>query len=183
MTDPGIARLNALPDEDAHATLLRCCGSTRWVRAMLASRPFLSAEQLLAEADRHWDSTSAEDWREAMGHHPRIGERQLREKFAATAGWSNQEQRGVSNAGEDVLTALAEGNRAYEEKFGFIFLVCATGKSASEMLAMLRARLSNDRETELRVAAGEQRKITRIRLEKLLAEAEPETQTEQERAS
>ena len=166
----GLARLNALEESEAHAALLRCCGSTRWVRAMLAERPFASENELLSAADRLWDETGPEDWREAMTHHPRIGERQLREKFAATAGWSNQEQRGVTEAGEDVLKGLADGNRAYEEKFGFIFLVCATGKSAAEMLELLRARMGNDRETELRVAAGEQKKITRIRLEKLLAE-------------
>jgi 2-oxo-4-hydroxy-4-carboxy-5-ureidoimidazoline decarboxylase len=109
------------------------------------------------------------DWREAFTHHPRIGDvSKLREKFASTATWSSQEQKGVSGASEETIQALAQGNRAYEEKFGFIFLVCATGKSAEEMLALLRERMPNDAAAELRIAAGEQAKITRIRLEKLL---------------
>lgn len=171
MSAEGLARLNALPSQEAHAALLRCCGSTRWVEGMLARRPFGDEAQLYAEADRLWDEESGpDDWREAMTHHPRIGERQLREKFGSTAGWSSQEQKGIDGAGEDVLSALAEGNRAYEDKFGFIFLVCATGKTAAQMLELLRARLPNARDEELRVAAGEQRKITRIRLEKLLSE-------------
>jgi 2-oxo-4-hydroxy-4-carboxy-5-ureidoimidazoline decarboxylase len=104
-----------------------------------------------------------------MTHHPRIGDvSKLREKYKATATWSSQEQRGVQEASEEVLQGLADGNREYEARFGFIFLVCATGKSAGEMLALLRERMNNEPEAELRIAAGEQAKITRIRLEKLL---------------
>lgn len=165
-----LARLNQASPDDAKAAFLRCCGSTKWAEAMTKARPFESAEALFAASERFWDATGPEDWREAMTHHPRIGETQLRAKFAPTAGWSSQEQKGVSAASEETLKGLAEGNRAYEEKFGFIFLVCATGKSAQEMLELLRQRMSNDPETELRVAAGEQAKITRIRLEKLLSE-------------
>jgi 2-oxo-4-hydroxy-4-carboxy-5-ureidoimidazoline decarboxylase len=105
-----------------------------------------------------------------MRHHPRIGDvSKLREKYKATGAWSEQEQRGMEGAGEDVIQALADGNRAYEERFGFIFLVCATGKSAAQMLGLLRERMNNPPDRELRVAAEEQAKITRIRLEKLLA--------------
>lgn len=165
-----VERLNRATPEEARAELRRCCGSTRWADAMVAARPFGSRDALLAEAERQWANTGPEDWREAMTHHPRIGDvSKLREKFAATAHWSTQEQRGVAEATDEVIAGLARGNREYEEKFGFIFLVCATGKSAAEMLALLRARLPNPPEVELRVAAAEQAKITRIRLEKLLS--------------
>ncbi|MGZ3458641.1 MAG: 2-oxo-4-hydroxy-4-carboxy-5-ureidoimidazoline decarboxylase [Archangium sp.] len=164
-----LAWLNGLPFEEARAELLRCCGSTRWAEGMARARPFPSESSVSAQADGLWSQTGPEDWREAMTHHPRIGDiSKLREKFQATASWSSQEQRGVQGASEEVLQRLAEGNREYEARFGFIFLVCATGKSAGEMLALLRERLGNAPEVELRVAAGEQAKITRIRLEKLL---------------
>jgi 2-oxo-4-hydroxy-4-carboxy-5-ureidoimidazoline decarboxylase len=161
--------LNGLSFEEARAELLRCCGSTRWAEGLARARPLTNEAALYAEADRLWAQTGPEDWREAMTHHPRIGDvSKLREKFKTTATWSSQEQRGVQGASEEVLHALAEGNRAYEARFGFIFLVCATGKSAGEMLALLRERMNNPPDVELRVAAGEQAKITRIRLEKLL---------------
>lgn len=163
-------RLNAASFEEAREQLMRCCGSSRWAEAVARARPFASGQALLEAADSEWARTGPDDWREAMTHHPRIGEQQLRAKFQATQGWSTQEQRGVQGASEEVLQGLARGNREYEEKFGFIFLVCATGKSAEEMLDLLRARMQNGRDEELRVAAGEQAKITRIRLEKLLSE-------------
>jgi 2-oxo-4-hydroxy-4-carboxy-5-ureidoimidazoline decarboxylase len=165
-----LAELNGLPTEAATEAFARCCGARRWAMAMAKARPFADPGALLAEADRQWKETGPDDWHQAFSHHPRIGEQALRERFGASADWSEGEQAGVTGAGEDVLSALAEGNRAYEERFGFIFLVCATGKSASEMLALQRARMANDPETELTVAAAEQAKITRIRLEKLLAE-------------
>jgi 2-oxo-4-hydroxy-4-carboxy-5-ureidoimidazoline decarboxylase len=165
-----VARLNALPPEEARAELLRCCGASRWADAMVRARPFRDSAHVLAEGERVWASTGSEDWHEAFRHHPRIGDiSRLRERFASTASWSSQEQGGVAGAEEAVLQGLAEGNRAYEERFGFIFLVCATGKSASEMLALLRERMKNAPEHELRVAAAEQGKILRLRLEKLLA--------------
>ena len=109
------------------------------------------------------------EWREAFAHHPRIGDMaSLRARFASTAGWAADEQRGAAQATEETLAALARGNRVYEERFGCIFIVCATGKSAAEMLALLEARLGNDPEHEMRMAADEQMKITRLRLEKLL---------------
>lgn len=111
----------------------------------------------------------SKDWLEAFTHHPRIGDvKNLRQKFASTAQWSQDEQKGVHGVPEDVIQALADGNARYEKKFGHIFLVCATGKSAQEMLALLQQRLHNTPETELRVAMQEQAKITRLRLEKLL---------------
>lgn len=156
------------PDE-AHATLMRCCGSTRWARAMLARRPFGSDERLLRIADEEWAKVERADVLEALTHHPRIGASldELRKKYASTATWSASEQSGAGAASEGTLTALRDGNVRYEAKFGHLFVVCATGRSAAEMLAILESRMPNDPETEWRVAHEEQRKITRIRLEKL----------------
>ncbi|MCY1047630.1 2-oxo-4-hydroxy-4-carboxy-5-ureidoimidazoline decarboxylase [Corallococcus sp. bb12-1] len=166
----GLERLNTATTEDATQALTRCCGSRRWVEAMLAVRPFRDAEHLYAEAATAWEHTGPEDWKEAFTHHPRIGDvSKLREKYASTAQWSSQEQQGVAAADERVLEALAQGNRDYEARYGFIFLVCATGKSAAEMLALLQGRMNNTSDAELRIAAAEHAKITRIRLEKLLA--------------
>jgi 2-oxo-4-hydroxy-4-carboxy-5-ureidoimidazoline decarboxylase len=165
----GLARLNALAPEAAAAELERCCGSGRWVRAMLARRPFASEEALYEAGREAWEGLSREDFLEAFSHHPRIGDREaLRERFASTAAWARGEQAGAVSASEDVLERLALENRAYEARFGHIFIVCASGKSAAEMLALLRARLANEPEAELRIAAAEQAKITRLRLEKLL---------------
>jgi OHCU decarboxylase len=176
--------LNALDDERAAAALLQCCGSTRWARAMAAARPFTDAEALAESADRIWSSLVPSDWREAFAAHPRIGAGgaggaagsnasrgpALSEQGVARAeGWSAQEQADVRSAAADVQQRLADANREYEARFGYIFIVCATGKSASEMLAMLESRLQHAPEEELVIAAEEQRKITRLRLTKLLA--------------
>lgn len=131
--------------------------------------PFQNKEELLAAAEEVWFKLLPNDWLEAFAHHPKIGDlNSLRAKFASTRQWAEGEQASVSTASEEVLRALAEGNAAYERKFGYIFIVCATGKSAEEMLAILQARLPNEHATELFLAAVEQSKITRIRLEKLL---------------
>jgi|SRR5947209_10810095 len=154
--------------DDARAALLRCCGSRRWADAMTARRPFASADDMLRAADAIWAGVDRADWLEAFAAHPRIGDLEsLRKKFAATADWARGEQAGVGGADEEMIRALAEGNREYEAKFGQIFIVCATGKTAAEMLGILRGRLANDAETELRIAAAEQAKISRLRLEKL----------------
>jgi 2-oxo-4-hydroxy-4-carboxy-5-ureidoimidazoline decarboxylase len=164
----GIAAFDALADHEAAVLLEMCCGSTAWVQRMTARRPFGTLPVLLEEADRLWWSLEPDDWREAFDHHPRIGENAAAMAQSTQArGWSADEQRGASSAGDDVRRALGEGNREYERRFGHIYLVCATGKSAEEMLALLRARLTNDPAAELRVAAGEQAKITRLRLEKM----------------
>lgn len=161
--------LNTLPEDEAEAVFRRCCGAARWARQMTARRPFATPEALFAMADEIWARLSRDDWLEAFAHHPRIGDLEsLRTRFASTRAWAAGEQAGAATASEAVLHALAEGNRAYEERFGYIFIVCATGKSADEMLGLLRARLPNDPAAELHVAAAEQRKITRLRLEKLL---------------
>lgn len=158
-------RLDRAAEEEARSLLAACCGSRRWVDRMLGRRPFLSREALLDAARDEWFALSPADWREAFSHHPKIGDRDsLRRRFAATRHLSEKEQAGVAGATDDVLAALAEGNAAYESKFGYIFIVCATGRSAGEMLAILRARLGNDPDTEVRTAAGEQAKITELRL-------------------
>ena len=137
---------------------------------MERGRPYGDERVLVEAAERAFATLAREDWLEAFSHHPRIGDRgALAARFPATAGWSAAEQVGVAEAGEDVLDALLDGNREYEARFGHIFIVCATGKTAPEMLALLRERLPHEPAAELEIAAAEQRKITAIRLEKLLA--------------
>jgi OHCU decarboxylase len=164
-----LARLNALGAAEAERELLKCCGSNAWARQMSARRPFGATRELLMAADEIWWSLDAADWLEAFAAHPKIGGRKAaRAQDAQAAGWSEQEQSGARDAAQATLDELDAANRTYEEKFGHIFIVCATGKTADEMLALLRARLPNDAATELRNAAEEQRKITHLRLEKLL---------------
>lgn len=169
----GIARLNALSSEEAQAELLKCCGSTNWARRMAQQRPFPTGgdamRRLLDAADRVWWDLGREDWLEAFSRHPRIGEKAAaKDASAETRRWSEEEQSGTRSAREQVLAALAKANRAYEQRFGYIFIVCATGKSSEEMLALLQQRLQNDPAAELRMAAEEQRRITHLRLQKLL---------------
>ena len=153
-------RLDTATARDARRLLDTCCGSTRWVEGMMKHRPFGSQAALIASAQIVWDELSQPDWLEAFAHHPKIGDRAaLRAKFAATRHLSEREQSGVDSASDEVLDALAAGNREYEQKFGYIFIVCATGKSAGEMLALLRERLANAPEHEIRVARAEQLKI------------------------
>jgi OHCU decarboxylase len=159
--------LNALSDERARAALQRCCGARQWVDGMLAARPFASDAELRAAAERVWWRLGRADWLEAFAAHPRIGARGKGEGEAMTD-WARHEQAGADGAVEATLAALAQGNRAYEQRFGHVFLICATGRTADEMLGALRGRLTNDPATELRVAAEEQAKITRLRLDKLV---------------
>jgi OHCU decarboxylase len=162
--------LNALPGDEAAAALLGCCGSPRWAREMATRRPFANVDALLAAADEVWWALDPADWDDAFAAHPRIGERRAAPaQDARAAAWSAQEQSGATSVAEEVAAALAAGNRAYEQRFGRIYIVCATGRTAAEMLEILHARLGSDPATELRAAAGEQAKITRLRLEKLLA--------------
>lgn len=148
---------------------MKCCGSQRWAAAMSAARPFANLDELLTKADRIWWSLNEEDWLEAFRAHPRIGEKKAAKAQSEEArNWSAQEQSEVTNAASDTMTAIAAGNQDYERRFGFIFIVCATGKSSGEMLTILRGRLQNDAATEIRIATEEQQKITRLRLEKLL---------------
>ena len=161
-------RLDRASADEAHELLATCCGSSRWADRMLVRRPFGSRVGLLTAAREEWEALDPRDWQEAFGAHPRIGDRAaLAARFPATHELSTREQAGVGGASDDLLEALAAGNRRYEEKFGYIFIVCASGKSADEMLAILTARLNNDRATELRAAAAEQLKITELRLQRL----------------
>jgi 2-oxo-4-hydroxy-4-carboxy-5-ureidoimidazoline decarboxylase len=160
---------NVSPAARAEA-LATCCGAASWVTTLNEQFPFDSVAALYEAADRVWYNLSETDWREAFTHHPKIGDvNALKEKFASTATWAAGEQGAVRQASQATLEALAADNEAYEQKFGYIFIVCATGKSADEMLALLQARLPNDPSQEIHVAMGEQAKITRLRLEKLLA--------------
>jgi 2-oxo-4-hydroxy-4-carboxy-5-ureidoimidazoline decarboxylase len=156
-----LAEINALPAARAEAEFGRCCGSARWRRMMASARPFSTVADLTAHAGRIWWSLDAADWLEAFAAHPPIGGR-------ATSAWSTEEQAGAASATAATRQALADGNRAYEQRFGYAFLVCATGKSAQEMLAILERRLHNRPDDELRTAAEEQRRITALRLEKLV---------------
>jgi 2-oxo-4-hydroxy-4-carboxy-5-ureidoimidazoline decarboxylase len=161
-------RLDEAGEADARRLLATCCGSGRWIDRMLARRPYGSRYKLLRAARDTWFGLDAEDWREAFSHHPKIGDRDaLRTRFAATRTLSEREQAGVSGATDAVLDALAAGNADYERRFGFIFIVCATGKNADEMLGLLRTRIDNDLAAELQIAAAEQAKITELRLEAL----------------
>ncbi len=160
---PGLARFNALDPEEAEAELLGFCGSPEWARRMARARPFRDAAHAAESAGRIWEGLGREDWLEAFRAHPRIGDRRA-------SGREAEEQSGARSAPAEVLDALAEGNRLYEERFGHVFLVFASGKSGAEMRDLLRRRLANDPETELAIAAGEQRKITQRRLERAFGE-------------
>jgi 2-oxo-4-hydroxy-4-carboxy-5-ureidoimidazoline decarboxylase len=165
----GLDSLNGLSQDAAREAFLRCCGSKRWAQGMLLKRPFRDEAALIAAADEVWQALSKHDFLEAFSHHPRIGGKDaLREKFAATRDWAQSEQAGASSASDDVLDSLADANAQYEKRFGYIFIVCATGKSAPQMLELLRARLGNNPEKDLAIAAGEQAKITALRLKKLV---------------
>jgi OHCU decarboxylase len=161
---------NAADEATAFDAMIACCGSKRWARAMVALRPVSSVEMLSEEADRVWSRMEEPDWMEAFACHPRIGERKAAHAVAKSAAWSAQEQSSTTSAAELVMAELAAGNALYEERHGFTYIVCATGKSAEEMLSILNRRLAGSRDTELREAAEQQRQITQIRLGKWLVE-------------
>ncbi len=164
-----IGKLNRLGADEARAALLACCGSTRWANEVAALRPFWDVGQLLRIGRRVWFELKGEDWLEAFRAHPRIGESKAERATGEEARrWSEGEQSGARDASAETLDELARANREYEGRFGFIYIVCATGRTAEEMLALLRERLGHDREAELRVAAEEQWRITELRLKKFL---------------
>lgn len=166
-----VADFDELPAAEAAEPMRACCGAARWAAEMVARRPFHTVGAVLVEADDVWRSLEPADWLEAFAHHPRVGERVGDvAQNARGAAWSAGEQSGVRDAGDELRARLAAANREYEERFGHIYLVCATGLTADDLLARAESRLTNDAETELRVAAEEQRRITRLRLEKLFAE-------------
>lgn len=166
---PGLAQLNAMSVAESHARLYAVCSSKRWADAMVAARPFASVDSLFAVADEQWFALSPSDWLEAFSHHPRIGQTNLSQpKFAATADQSRREQSGMAGASDELRAHFAELNEQYQDRFGHVFLICATGKSAEQMLAAIQRRVTNDAPTELANAAKEQSLITRIRLQKLV---------------
>jgi len=165
-----LAWLNSLPAEEAANELLQCCGSKCWANQMVDARPFENLAQLLKQANEIWWSLHRDDWLEAFRSHPKIGEKKAAAPVSdQSRQWSGQEQAGVSNAPQETVDALATLNQAYEQKFGYIFIICATGKTSEEMLSALRQRLDNAPADELPVAAAEQSKITELRLKKLIS--------------
>lgn len=165
-----LEQLNRLSEAEATAAFTQCCTAQRWVERMVIDRPFESLAEMMEISDTIWEECDVDDYIEAFLGHPRIGDvESLAKKYANTKAWASGEQKGVEGADRAVIERLAEGNKNYEEKFGHLFIVCATGKSAAETLDLLEARMPNDPKTEVMVAAAEQNKITRIRLKKLLS--------------
>ena len=166
-----LVRFDSLPPLEAESEFLKCCGSENWAALMTEGRPYKSLAELKETAERIWWSLKPEDWLQAFKSHPKIGETRPQQNDSKVENkWSQQEQSGVGAAAKETIDKLAELNRDYEAKFGYIFIVCATGRSAGEMLTILQGRLLNDPEKELPIAAAEQAKITALRLEKLLNE-------------
>lgn len=164
-----LVAFNQLSKAAAHSELAKCCGASKWVNLLVEKMPFSSIEELKLASDFCWQQCTTKDYLEAFSHHPKIGDRSsLAQKFASTHKWASSEQSSVKDASASIIDQLADGNEAYENKFGYIFIVCATGKSAEEMLDLLKHRLTNTPEEEILIAAEEQHKITHIRINKLL---------------
>lgn len=168
----GLSALNQADIDEARQMLMQCCTSSQWVEHMINSRPFAGKDKVFCQADAHWNDLTEDDYLEAFDGHPKIGNiDSLKAKYADTKKLAAGEQSGMEVADDKVIEVLAKGNLDYEQKFGFIFIVCASGKTAVEMSQLLLDRLPNDRQTEIRIAAEEQRKIFHIRITKLLDES------------
>jgi 2-oxo-4-hydroxy-4-carboxy-5-ureidoimidazoline decarboxylase len=166
---PSLTELNNLPPDQATTEFLKCCGSSNWARQMVTSRPFSSIDQMCANSSAIWNDLDRDDWLEAFRKHPKIGQKKAETKVDEQShAWSSQEQSRIADAQQVTLNKLARLNREYEEKFGYIYIVCATGKSSEEMLEILKSRMGDQPDEELRIAAGEQEKITELRLRKLI---------------
>ncbi len=168
--NPVLAAWNEADENSALAAMLACCGARRWAQAMVDLRPFASVGEMKTAANSVWTTMAGPDWLDAFACHPRIGKRKTADASAQSTAWSKQEQSSTAAASDSTLAAIAAGNAEYEKLFGFTYIVCATGKSAEEMLAILQRRLTSDRAAELREAAEQQRQITQIRLTKWLGE-------------
>jgi len=166
--NPILQAWNAADAESATTTLLSCCAAPRWAKKVAARRPYSDEQALFIAADEAWATMQEPDWMEAFRAHPRIGEQKPAQASAQSAAWSQQEQSSTNIAQTRTLAGLSDGNARYEELFGFTYIVCATGKSAEEMLDILRRRLASDRQSELLESAEQQRQITQIRLRKWL---------------
>jgi 2-oxo-4-hydroxy-4-carboxy-5-ureidoimidazoline decarboxylase len=165
-----LEHFNTLSVGAASDELFKCCGSSSWVKVLSERIPFASVEELKNDSDKVWFSLQEKDWLEAFSHHPKIGDiKSLEKKFMSTKEWTSNEQLAVNTATQNVLTELKELNDAYEKKFGYIFIVCATGKSAEEILTILKSRLRNSSEEEIKIAMQEQNKITHLRIDKLFS--------------
>ena len=165
-----IAEFDHLPDEQKRELLQQCCGSSNWVNKMIASMPAEDLVDLEELAEENWYACNHQDWKEAFDHHPEIGDiNSLREKFSSTSHLAENEQSGVEGSNEEVLQQLSDGNKKYKEKFGYIFIISAAGKSGKEILNELQARLSNSAEEEIKNAMEEQNRITKLRIEKFFA--------------
>jgi 2-oxo-4-hydroxy-4-carboxy-5-ureidoimidazoline decarboxylase len=168
-----LARWNALPPEEAATEILSCCGSRAWAACLAARRPFPDDQTLFAAADDCWQNLPEADWLEAFRSHPRIGEQHAQKKTtAASAAWSRSEQSQMSEADGAILLRMRAGHRQYEERFGRIFIVCASGKQPAEMLSILERRLANDPAHELQESAAQQQQIMQLRLHKWLTQTE-----------
>ncbi len=162
-------KLNELTDKEAAELLSKCCGAKKWIDGMTDARPFKNESDIIENAEKIWTALDKSDWLEAFKHHPKIGDiNSLRKKYSSTKQLAENEQSGVNDASMEVLEDLSRLNDEYEKKFGYIFIVCATGKTADEMLSIIKSRINNDQQTEIKLAMEEQNKITKLRLEKLL---------------
>jgi 2-oxo-4-hydroxy-4-carboxy-5-ureidoimidazoline decarboxylase len=166
--NPVLNAWNNADASDAAEAMLACCGAPRWADQMVGIRPIPTIAALSEAADRIWATMQEPDWLEAFACHPRIGERKAPSASEQSSSWSQQEQSGTTAAAQEIMRQLAEGNALYEKRFGFTYIVCATGKSADEMLAILQRRLASTRMAELKEAAEQQRQIMQIRLGKWL---------------
>ncbi len=165
-----LQHFNTLIPQHQKEELFKCCGCSKWVEQLSKILPLSSVEELKINSDKIWFALNQKDWLEAFSHHPKIGDvKALEKKFASTAQWASGEQASVNAATQNVLNELRELNEEYENKFGYIFIVCATGKSAEEMLSFLKLRLKNNPDEEIKIAAAEQNKITHLRIDKLFA--------------
>lgn len=163
-----VKSINELSNDDAAQIFRKCCGSEAWVKRMVDSRPYANIDAVFENCEQAFRLLTEPDWMEAFAAHPKIGDiKSLKEKYGDTKNWAQNEQAGARGISDEVAADLAASNERYLQKFGYIFIVCATGKSAQEMLAMLKLRLENDQLVELPIAAAEQVKITKLRLEKL----------------
>jgi 2-oxo-4-hydroxy-4-carboxy-5-ureidoimidazoline decarboxylase len=168
LANPVLERWNSLEAADAAREVLPCNGSTGWAESLAARRPFVTAQELFDASDAVWAGLAEDDWREAFDSHPRIGQQHSRAATAESLAWSSEEQRAAVTPDEAAKLALAEANRQYEEKFGRIFIVCASGKSAAEILAICEGRIGNAPAAEWLEAAEQQRQITQLRLRRWL---------------
>jgi 2-oxo-4-hydroxy-4-carboxy-5-ureidoimidazoline decarboxylase len=168
-----LSHWNALPPDEAATEILSCCGSRAWAANLAARRPFADEQTLFTAADDCWQNLPEADWLEAFRSHPRIGEQHAQKKTTAvSAAWSRSEQSRMSEADDAILLRMREGHRQYEERFGRIFIVCASGKQPAEMLSILERRLAHDPAQELLEAAAQQQQIMQLRLRKWLAQTE-----------